>query len=85
MPKAPTARAPILLTVISRLTAPLTEPLLLLSSPLLLEDEPDPPEKLDVLNVELPVEVEVELVSSEVNRPDPPELEQLESEPCGIR
>lgn len=81
IPKAPTASAPTLLTVTSRLTAPLIEPL----SPLLpLEDELEPPEKLDVLAVELPVEVAVELVSSDESRPDPPELEQLELDPCDV-
>lgn len=85
MPKAPTAIAPILLTVTSRLTAPLMEPL---SSLLLLplpEDELEPPDKLDVLKVELPVDVEV-LLSSDVSRPESlkPEPEQLELEPCDI-
>ena len=81
MPKAPTAIAPILLTVTSRLTAPLAEPL----SSLLPEDELEPPDRLDVLKVELPVDVEV-LLSSDVSRPEPlePEPEQLELEPCDI-
>ena len=85
IPKPPTARAPILLTVTSRPTAPLIEPPLSSLLPLPLELEP--PEKLDVLIVELPllVEVAVELVSSDESRPEPPELEQLELEPCEIR